>query len=282
MKICRYIEDWNDAYANRAHVTNADEILAEFERDAPDFRREMEKSEACVSLDLSYGSQERERFDLFEPAGETKGLFVFVHGGYWMAFDKNSWSHLARQALAHGFTVAIPTYTLCPQHRIAQITEQIGRAIEVVAQKVSGPIVLAGHSAGGHLVSRMGCKNAPLNSSTVSRIKMIISISGVHDLRPMMQLDLNETLCVDREEAQLESPALLEPRRGITIACVGGSAERPEFIRQNSLLANVWTGLGVKTIEIFVDGKNHFDIIQELNHGRDGWLSSLIGSVQVS
>ena len=268
-----HITDWNDAYANRDHIPDAQDYVDRWEIEAPQFRRQWEHLE----LDLIYGADPRERFDLFYPAnapnGTPKGLFVFVHGGYWMAFDKNSWSHMARQALAQGWAVAIPSYSLCPDVSIGDITIQIGKVIEKAAAKIAGPLILAGHSAGGHLVSRMGCQNAPLNEGVGARIQRIISISGVHDLRPLLRLDLNQTLMLDEVLALAESPTLLLPREGLEIDCVVGGDERPEFIRQSGLLANMWIGLGAKTRDIVVPGKHHFNVIEELADGEAGWLN---------
>ncbi len=97
------------------------------------------------------------------PEGTPKGLLVFVHGGWWIAFDKSVWSHLAEGAVAAGWAVAMPSYTLAPEARIAEITREIGQAIEAAAARVAGQILLAGHSAGGHLVTRMVCRDTPLS-----------------------------------------------------------------------------------------------------------------------
>ena len=55
-----------------------------------------------LCLDDSAGQHQarRERFVLFLPEVMAVGLMVFVHGGYWRAFDKSDWSHLAAGALA--------------------------------------------------------------------------------------------------------------------------------------------------------------------------------------
>ena len=111
----------------------------------------------CGQLDISYGQSLRQRFDLFLPENPPKGLFVFVHGGYWLRFDKSDWSHFAQGPLAHGWAVAMPSYDLCPSVSIAQITRQISQAIMQSAARIAGPLILAGHSAGGHLVARMAC-----------------------------------------------------------------------------------------------------------------------------
>jgi hypothetical protein len=119
----------------------------------------------------SYGPTPREAFDLFRPAGEAQGTLVFVHGGYWMETDRSMWSHLAAGALARGWAVALPSYDLCPAVRIATITRQIAAAVDAVAALVPGPLRLAGHSAGGHLVARMACADAaPAAAARIRRI----------------------------------------------------------------------------------------------------------------
>ncbi len=262
------IRDWDDAYANSDHVPGADALFEAWPGRAAALR-----ADADCQLDIAYGDGERERFDLFQPEGSAKGLFVFVHGGYWMALDKSFWSHLAAGPLSADWAVAMPSYTLCPDIRISGITQQIGAAVSRAAGMVDGPIVLAGHSAGGHLVSRMGCRDAPLADGVAARVTRIVSISGVHDLRPLLRTKINETLRIDAEEADRESPALLSPREGLSVDCVVGGDERPEFVRQNALLANVWTGLGAATREFVVPGRHHFDIIDGLCDPATEWLT---------
>jgi arylformamidase len=162
-------------------------------------------------LDVAYGPAPRNRLDLFLPEEAPRGLAVFVHGGYWMAFDKSAWSHLAAGALAAGWAVALPSYTLAPEARLAGITQEIAAAIAHAATLVPGPIRLAGHSAGGHLVSRMACDGAPLDAAVRARLAHVLSISGVHDLRPLRATQMNGTLRIDAAEARAESPALLDP-----------------------------------------------------------------------
>ena len=47
---------------------------------------------------------------------------MFVHGGYWLRFDRDMWSHLAAGAVARGWACAIPSYTLAPEARISAMT----------------------------------------------------------------------------------------------------------------------------------------------------------------
>ncbi len=75
---------------------------------------------------------------------------------------------------------------------------------------------------------------------------------------------MNQTLRLDEAEANAESAALLRPRAGARVVCWVGAEERPEFIRQNALLANIWAGLGAETRAVVAEGKHHFDVIDAL------------------
>jgi acetyl esterase/lipase len=175
----------------------------------------------------------------------------------------------------------MPSYTLAPEARIARITQEIAAAIAHAGGLVAGPIRLAGHSAGGHLVSRMACQGAPLDPALRPRLAHILSISGVHDLRPLRATKMNETLNIDEAEARAESPALLDPAPGTRLTAWVGANERPEFVRQNDLLANAWTQPGVATRAHHDPHRHHFDVIAGLTDrlhpltraftGEDGW-----------
>ncbi|MFN3550127.1 MAG: alpha/beta hydrolase [Mesorhizobium sp.] len=261
--IHRRITDWDDAYANGPNIPGGDRWPAAWVEPARVYREKM-AADGRARLGIAYGAGERNAYDLFLPAIEPSGLVVFVHGGYWMRFDRSFWSHLANGCVESGFAVAMPSYTLCPQVRIGDITAEVARAIEHAAGMIAGPLFLTGHSAGGHLASRMVCKGSPLSEAVRSRIRNVVSISGVHDLRPLMRLAMNETLRLDQREAAAESPALLEPAEGTRICCWVGAGERAEFIRQNALLANVWTGLGAGTSCVEEPDRHHFNVIDGL------------------
>jgi acetyl esterase/lipase len=257
------IKDWDDAYANGAHIEAAQDYPAQWAEEAASFRREMEEQQR-LDLDIPYGSSERQRFDLFHPQAGARGLVVFVHGGYWRAFDKSSWSWLATGPLRRGWAVAMPSYDLAPTVSIDRITRQIGDAIVHTASLVDGPIRLAGHSAGGHLVARMMCTDSPLQTDVRRRIDRVVSISGLHDLRPLLKTAMNDDLRMTEALAVAESPALLQPIANVELVCWVGADERPEFIRQSELLANVWTGFGIETTARQAPGQHHFNVIDGL------------------
>ena len=257
------ITDFDDAYTNGAYVPGGADYPAKWTRLAKEFRDNLPAG-VTAALDQSYGGGPRQTFDLFQPAGTARGLAVFVHGGYWMRFAKSDWSHLAMGALARGFAVALPGYSLTPDITIGGITGEIAKAIAAIARLVDGPIHLAGQSAGGHLATRMVCEPSQLSADVLDRIVHVTSVSGVHDLRPLLRTTMNTTLKLTELEARNESPALRRPRNGARVMCWVGADERPEFVRQNDLLANIWHGLGADMACHHAKGRHHFDVIDEL------------------
>ncbi|RJT36175.1 alpha/beta hydrolase [Mesorhizobium waimense] len=257
------ISDWDNAYTNGANIAGGDRWPAAWVEPARAFRDAL-SAEGRARLDIVYGDRPRNRLDLFLPNTSPKGLVVFVHGGYWKAFDKSFWSHLAAGPIGHGYAVAMPSYTLCPEIRIAGIVREVGAAIGKAAALVDGQLMLAGHSAGGHLASRMASATTALSPEVTGRIRHVMSISGVHDLRPLMRTAMNETLAIDEAEALTESPALLRPMDNARLTCWVGGGERAEFLRQSALLANVWIGLGAATSSVVEPDRHHFSIIDGL------------------
>ena len=257
------VSDWDDAYANGVNLARGDRWPAAWAGPAETFRNALSAA-GRARLDLAYGGRPRNRLDLFLPEGVPKGLVVFVHGGFWLQLDKSVWSHLAAGSVARGYAVAMPSYTLCPEVRIADIGKEVAAAVTEAAGLVDGPLMLTGHSAGGHLVSRMVTATAPLAPEIRQRIRNVVSISGLHDLRPLLLTAMNERLRLDEAEALAESPALLRPMANARITCWVGGTERAEFLRQNALLANIWTGLGATTAAIVEPNRHHFDILDGL------------------
>jgi len=246
------------AYENSAFIPDADTFTHRWAAAARAFRQG-----ARGRLDVAYGVGSRERYDLFLPEGTPAGLAVFIHGGYWMAFDKSSWSHLAAGPLAHGWAVMLPSYPLCPEARLNEIVAAVGGAIAHAAAEVAGPIVVSGHSAGGHLAARMGCRDAPLPPQVLARVERVVPISGLHDLRPLLATRMNETLQLTLAEARRHSPVLLDPAPVDLVAWVG-DGERPQLRRQTRLLAMIWDGLARSVLHVEATDRHHFDVVEDL------------------
>lgn len=239
-------------YQNGAFIPGGDTFLPRWAAASAAFRAALG---GRAQLDIPYGSASRQQLDLFLPDATPQGLLVFVHGGYWLEGGRELWSHLAAGAVARGWACAMPSYTLAPQARIAAMTQEVARAVSCAAAMVSGPVVVTGHSAGGHLAARMGC--ADVSPPPVCRV---VPISPLANLDPLMATTMNETLHLDAAESAAESPARHPLRDGVSAHVWVGGQERPAFLWHARTLSEEWN------CPWTVDpGKHHFDVIDGLS-----------------
>lgn len=255
------------AYANGAFIAGAEAYPPRWQAEAAAFRAALG---ARARLDRPYGSGERNRLDLFLPEATPRGVMVFVHGGYWLAFGRETWSHLAAGALARGWACAMPSYTLAPEARITRMTAEIADAIRAVQALVPGPLVVTGHSAGGHLSARMGCRDILLPQSPAR----VVPISPLADLAPLMQTSMNEKLRLDAAECAAESPARLSLTPGTEAHVWVGGQERPSFLWQARTLSEAWSCPWT-----VAPGRHHFDVIDDLANPESALMDTLLAGL---
>lgn len=264
-------QEWRSApdraYANGAFIAGAESFPPQWEAAAASFRAGLG---ARARLGLAYGTGERQRFDLFLPEGKAQGLLIFVHGGYWIAFGRETWSHLAGGAVARGWACAVPSYTLAPEARIAAITGEVARACAVAAEAVPGvPVVVTGHSAGGHLAARMGCAD-----QAVPGLRRVVPVSPLAELAPLMETEMQDRLGLDAAECAGESPARLARKAGVAAHVWVGGQERPAFLWQARLLSEEW---GCPwTVD---PGRHHFDVVEGLADPGSALTEACIGGL---
>jgi acetyl esterase/lipase len=258
----------DDAYRNAAYIPGGADYAPRWAACAAAFRDALGPR---AELGQPYGSGERNWFDLFHPEAPPRGLLIFVHGGYWHLFGPRDFSHLAAGALALGWAVAMPAYTLAPAARIPAMTREIATAIDTIADRIPGTILLTGHSAGGHLAARMACDGV-LPDTVAARLGVVMPISPLSDLAPLRLTTMNDTLRIDASAALEESPAFLLNREGLPVHVWVGGAERPAFLDQARWLAEAW---GVPlTVE---KGRHHFDVIEGLERADSPLMRALMG-----
>jgi arylformamidase len=240
--------DLEKQYNNRARVPDSAAIIASWARDAAAYR------EIKPPRVIAYGDGERHTIDLFD-AGDGP-VVMYVHGGYWQAVDKSFHSQQARGLNALGVSVAVPSYDLCPNVRIGDIVEQIRDACAKLNYAVNAPVVVSGHSAGGHLAACM--------LATEAHVPAAYAISGVFELAPLIPTSLNEKLGLDAAEAEALSPLLWPAPKGKTLDAVVGGDESSEFLRQSAAIVAAWGENGVNTRYEEIEAANHFTIIAPL------------------
>lgn len=250
--------DYEAEYNNRARVPEHPPIMAGWVKDAAEYRA---KHPPRV---LRYGPGERHRIDLFGE-GNDGPVVVFIHGGYWQALDGSSFSHCARGLNAHGISVAVPTYDLCPAVSVGDIITQIRSASRELA-KLGQALVVSGHSAGGHLAACMLATDWTGFDASLPKnlVRAAYAISGLFDLPPLVETSINKALGMDEASAKAASPLFWTPPTRGSLDAVVGSNESAEYFRQSRTIVAEW-GRGIATRFDTVADANHFTAIAPLS-----------------
>ena len=250
--------DYEVEYNNRARVPENAAIIAGWTRDAAAYR------ERHAPRAIRYGPGARNTIDFF-PGGNQGPVVVFIHGGYWQALDGSCFSHLAGGLNAHGISVAIPSYDLCPAVTVDQIIQQMRRATRELA-RLGRSLVVGGHSAGGHLAACMLATDWPAYDASLSRDLVIAAhaISGLFDLGPLVGTSINTALQLDESTARTASPLFWRAPAHGSLDAVVGENESAEYFRQGKTIVEHWGAAGLATRFGVVPGANHFTAIAPL------------------
>ena len=249
-------------YNNRALVPEHPAIFERWRRASSILR-----ANAPCTLDLAYGAAAHHKLDLFH-AINPHGTVVFIHGGYWRSLDKSDFSFVAKPFLDAGLCDVALNYRLCPSVLISDVVEDCRQAIAWIVTK--GPahqlpmerVVLAGHSAGGHLVAMLYATDWRQRQCDVSCIIGGIALSGVYDLQPLIHCSMNADLRLDQHSARAASPINLESTLAIPLHLTVGAAESAAFRAQSQLLCAAWPTICATPEE--VANANHFTVVDHL------------------
>ena len=264
---------WLDAqYNNRARVLDHAEYFAQWSRDSKQARDGLECVLDVPFIDAAIGpaTLAAPTLDVFPSARPNSPVLLFIHGGWWRSLDKRDHSFIAPPFVQAGVTVVIPNYSLCPAVGVDTIAWQMAQALAWTHRHIAEygsdaqRIVVAGHSAGGHLAAMLLCcdgrkvaADLPAQMSTSA-----LSISGVFDMQPLRQTPfLKADLQLTEAMARRVSPAFFPAPRG-QLTAVYGELESEEFARQSRLIQTRWGRSSVPVCEA-VPGTNHFSVLNE-------------------
>jgi acetyl esterase/lipase len=242
------------AYDNNAAVKNSAALIAE-RNQASEALRAARNS----LLDIPYGDRERTRIDLYPADSTTAPCLVFLHGGYWQRNSREVFAMLVEGVAAHGWSVAIPGYTLAPEVSLTEIVTEVSRSLDWLAQNgaaygISGPVVLSGWSAGAQLVAM---------ALDHPRVTAGLAISGVYDLAPIRDTGLNNALkLTDQEVAGLSPLRLPAVHKRLDIAY--GTAELPALVFDSIQLHEARRAAGAPGRLVPLPSADHFSILGEL------------------
>lgn len=265
-------------YNPRLVVADFRSIIERWQKDSGRARARLD----CY-LDVPYGVTGAEKLDVFRARGESRGLLMFIHGGYWRTFDKKDFSFIAPRLTEAGITVAVPNYALCPAVQVQDIVMQMVQACAWLYRNggnfgaPGNKLHVCGHSAGGHLTAMMlGCLWPAYSDDLPKKVVQAgFSISGVYDLTEIVKVpSVNGDVRLTEKSAVKVSPAFMPPATDAPLFTAVGEKENQGFHMQNRLIAERWGRL--RKADIPCPGVNHFTVLDQLCNPDSGLFKALL------
>ncbi|WP_159588364.1 alpha/beta hydrolase [Hydrogenophaga sp. BPS33] len=225
-------------------------------------------------IDQAYGPHERHRLDVYQPQGLSRATAVYVHGGGFVAGDKNGdgvyyrnvgcW--LARQ----GFTAVLPNYRLATTHGWPAGTQDLQAVLQWVqqdreAQGDATPLVLWGQSAGACHVASWLFDDAARGGAPAARVDGVLLMSGLYRAEAPLPAGPKAYFGEDAVLYPQRSP-LTHVRALDTPLCLAVAELDPGWIaEQTYALAHALTRAnGQSPRFVFNRGHNHVSTVQSL------------------
>lgn len=156
----------------------------------------------------SYGSDTRQKMDIYLPAGrsvEETPVMIYIHGGAWIDGDKSEFLQvkpLVEQTFT-GYAMISLNYRLfdfvSKQNRFPAQEEDIKAALQYIRSKltewnVSDKVILSGASAGAHLALLHGLKNRELDIKGLIAFFPPTDLTSLYGFNNLTTLGLTEIM----------------------------------------------------------------------------------------
>ena len=216
--------------------------------------------------DLRYGPEPKATYDLFRPATPPPHpAFVFLHGGYWRALDKDEHSFVVEPAVAAGFAGLVVNYDLCPAVTLDDIVAEMRALMAHLAAEAprlglrTDGIALAGHSAGAHLAAMLLFDPGPQGRLPIYWAELA---SGIYEPEAALGVSVNEEIGLTPEMARRHNALARPPAQPLPLRVTAGAAEPPAWRAQSDAYAELARGAGCEVERRDVAGADHFSLLE--------------------
>jgi arylformamidase len=262
-------QDWTQYYT----VTHA----KDFEIDWGGFYRKAEAQTMVVrkelrhELDVAYGKDPKQRFDLYFPVKKTERapVLVFLHGGGFREGDRKQYGYAAEPFAQNGIITVVASYRLTTGGFKHPAQPDDAKAIVAwiyknIARYGGDPnaIYVSGHSAGAILAADIGVDLSWLDALKIPRsvVRGIVPISGSYDLRGSKRLEYLPT-----PEAEEKASALLHVNAPAPVAIVAYGSLEERLKAPSAALVEALKAKGSQAKTLNLEGKDHATAIWELS-----------------
>jgi acetyl esterase/lipase len=230
----------------------------------------MMNEQSKAQIDVVYDDQADLVMDIFSPGPYVEATVIFLYGGFWSDYEKSVFSYLAMGPVLNNMRVIIPTLPKCPEVTIPEINNSFQKCLRSVCRRFTGDILLVGQQSGAHSIGRSIIKDE-LSESILDRIKHVMLISPIVDLKPLLYTNKRDELKLTEEIANSETLTDLDLADKMKVTIWVGADERPIYLEQAQQLATAWRCGWIKSIN-----QHHLDIADGLGKNTSKLMNTLL------
>jgi acetyl esterase/lipase len=170
--------------------------------------------ELQVTRDITYGNEDRQVLDVYTRTDiASKGVVLFVHGGYWDKGSKKDYPFLADSLTEQGYTTVIINYRLVPSVTFPSYVEDAALAVKWTTENIAEyggnaeNIFLMGHSAGAHITALVAFDERYLQNVGLSNhdLRGFVGFAGPYDFLPVAPDDVRSIAALGAIETYAET-----------------------------------------------------------------------------
>lgn len=227
-----------------------------------------------AAKDIAYGTEAGQLLDVYTHSDiPSKGVIVFVHGGYWDTGSKNDYPFLADSLTEQGYTTIAVGYRLVPTVTFPVYVEDVALAVKWTVDNISQyggnteKIFLMGHSAGAHIAALVSFDERYLQSQELSSntIDGFIGLAGPYNFLPVSPDDVRSIAALGPLETYPDTQPINFVDRSDPPAFLGYTPTDRVVNPNNTItFAEKIREVGGEVEERSYDGVNHVTILGAL------------------
>lgn len=237
----------------------------------------------------AYGSEPRQRLDVYVPAGRAETslpVVVFFYGGGWVDGARGDYAFAGRAIAAQGFVAVVADYRLVPQVRFPLFVEDGALAVRWARDNIAryggdpARIALSGHSAGSYIGAMLALDPRYLTNIGVDPkiVRGAALLSGPYDFYPFSEQRGRDALGAWPRPAETQ-PISFARADAPPMLLIHGTADTIVQPRNSEALAAKLSSLGAPVERKLYPGKNHTDTIKSLSPAFRGSTPALADSL---
>ena len=224
---------------------------------------------------VHYGSGERNKLDIYQPATTTAAapVIVFFYGGNWVSGKREDYAFVGQALAKRGFVVVVPDYRLYPEVRYPDFLDDSAQAVAWTAREIAKyggdpkRVFVMGHSAGAYNAAMLALDGRWLGKQGVKpdMLRGWIGLAGPYDFLPVQNKTTRPVFSYPDTPPESQPVRHVSPGAppALLIAAYEDNTVNP--VRNTGALATRLREKHVPVRELYYDGVNHATLVASLS-----------------